>query len=679
MSCKTLEDKEVLEVQISSEQYNSILDFQQKILFMIASRENYKAILEALCKQAEQLLPNSVASVMLLDERTGLMSILAAPTVPEEGHLALQNLKPGKHGGSCGNAVFHNEAQFVANTFTDDRWKDLQKLAIDFHLCSCWSMPIHNEKKQPIGTFALSSFEHRSPALFHKKLLETASSIVSIVLKNKDDEEKITLFSNAMQNASDGMIVTNKENKIIDVNQSFLKNYGYKKENVLGKNPKIFSSDKNSDLVYKNMWKSIKKHSRWSGEIINKDANGNEITQWVSISSLKDENNYLAIFTDLTELITIQTELKKLSLAVEESLSAIIMTDVDGNIEYANKSFFKIFNKYNSIEDLQNNNIKFSDNFEQINHPNYIQGELINDMNWIDYLKNHHEQVFNVAIKKENKLLHFIIKVAQTATEDDAFIVIELNDITKDIEARESLKENEKIMYEQSKMASMGEMIGNIAHQWRQPLSVISTGATGLQVQKEYGILSDKIFQETCEMINLNAQYLSKTIDDFRNFIKGERVKRKFILEETIKSLLELVDSSIKNHEISIVLDLHKDVSLEGYENELVQCFINIFNNAKDVLDEIKGDKYLFITTKEENGEIKIIFKDNAGGIPLDILPKIFEPYFTTKHQKQGTGLGLSMVYSLIVEGMGGHIIAENETFFHNEQEYTGAQFIITL
>jgi len=221
MSCKTLEDKEVLEVQISSEQYNSILDFQQKILFMIASRENYKAILEALCKQAEQLLPNSVASVMLLDERTGLMSILAAPTVPEEGHLALQNLKPGKHGGSCGNAVFHNEAQFVANTFTDDRWKDLQKLAIDFHLCSCWSMPIHNEKKQPIGTFALSSFEHRSPALFHKKLLETASSIVSIVLKNKDDEEKITLFSNAMQNASDGMIVTNKENKIIDVTNLF--------------------------------------------------------------------------------------------------------------------------------------------------------------------------------------------------------------------------------------------------------------------------------------------------------------------------------------------------------------------------------------------------------------------------------------------------------------------------
>jgi hypothetical protein len=120
----------------------------------------------------------------------------------------LSNLKPGPGGGSCGNAVFKNEAQFVQNTFEDNRWVDLRQLAIDFNLCSCWSLPILNDKNEAIGTFALSSFEHRSPAPFHKKLLETGSAIIRVVLKNQSNEERIQLFSTAIQRASEGMLIT---------------------------------------------------------------------------------------------------------------------------------------------------------------------------------------------------------------------------------------------------------------------------------------------------------------------------------------------------------------------------------------------------------------------------------------------------------------------------------------
>ncbi|MCK5294617.1 MAG: hybrid sensor histidine kinase/response regulator [Arcobacteraceae bacterium] len=241
-------------------------------------------------------------------------------------------------------------------------------------------------------------------------------------------------------------------------------------------------------------------------------------------------------------------------------------------------------------------------------------------------------------------------------------------------------REKDKILNEQSKMVAMGEMIGNIAHQWRQPLSVISTGATGILMQQEFDILDTEKLTKTCNMINDNAQYLSKTIDDFKNYIKGDRVKTKFYIKKDINDFLRLVEGAIKSNQIELILDLENELEINGYENELIQCFINIFNNAKDILKEIgQDDRLLFITTKKLENKVVIKFKDSGGGVPEDIINKIFDPYFTTKHKSQGTGLGLHMTYDLIVNGMDGDIIVNNKTYKYNKKEYTGAEFTITL
>jgi len=326
LTCQALDNCELEEVIITTQEYNDILEIQQKILGMIAARGHYKTILGNLCTLAEKLLQNSVASIMILDIETNLMSVLSAPSIPQVGHDALKNLQPGPGGGSCGNAVFRNEPQYVLNTFKDERWKDLRKVAVDFNLCSCWSMPIRDENNKALGSFALSSFEHRSPAPFHKKLLETAAFIVNIVLKNQENERKIELFSSATQNAVEGIIITNKDNNIIEVNQAFMDIYGYKEEEVLGKNPRILASAEHSKDFYKNMWNSIITEDKWSGEIINKTANGNQITQWMSISALHDDednnaHNYLAIFSDLTELKEAQSEIEK--MAFHDSLTGL--------------------------------------------------------------------------------------------------------------------------------------------------------------------------------------------------------------------------------------------------------------------------------------------------------------------------------------------------------------------
>jgi PAS domain S-box-containing protein len=279
----------------------------------------------------------------------------------------------------------------------------------------------------------------------------------------------------------------------------------------------------------------------------------------------------------------------------------------------------------------------------------------------------HIENFEKSCIVKDGKRL--FVNMAITFMPDKKRLVL----VTKDVSSL-------KLLEEQSKLASMGEMIGNIAHQWRQPLSVISSASTGMQVQKEYGLLTDEKFNESCEAINKNAQYLSKTIDDFRNFIKGDRNKVVFDLNNEITSFLHLVEGSIKNHHINIILNLQNDIEILGYENELTQCFINIFNNAKDALKEnIEENRVIFISTIKKGQNVIITIKDNAGGIPQDILPKIFEPYFTTKHQSQGTGLGLSMSYKLIVDGMGGTIVATNEEFEYNGKTYLGAELKITL
>jgi len=242
------------------------------------------------------------------------------------------------------------------------------------------------------------------------------------------------------------------------------------------------------------------------------------------------------------------------------------------------------------------------------------------------------------------------------------------------------VSQKDQMINEQSKLAAMGEMLANIAHQWRQPLSVISTGATGMLVQKEFGMLEDGHFNKTCNVINENAQYLSKTIDDFKNFIKGDRVKKLFSIDENIKSFLHLVEGSLKTYDIELILNVDKKIKINGYGNELIQCFINIFNNSKDALKEhTSKNRVMFISAFEENKNLVIIFKDNGKGISEKTLPKIFEPYFTTKHKSQGTGLGLNMTYKFIVHGMNGNIVAKNVDFEYKNEKQKGVEFIITL
>lgn len=368
-------------------------------------------------------------------------------------------------------------------------------------------------------------------------------------------------------------------------------------------------------------------------------------------------------------------EEKKNNLKISYILNTqpyIITIRNENSLKEVNSAFFKFFDKYNSLEDFKKDHQSICDFF--IDPKNGDEKYLFNDEQWLQKVLSSPSNTYKAAMEKDGSQRHFIINATQAdkVKLGETFIVVTYIDIT-------DLKNQEKLMYEQSKLISMGEMIVNIAHHWRQPLSVISTSASGMKLKKEYGMLEDDEFNDNCDIIDENAQKLSKTITDFSKLILKDTEKIDFELDEIIEGVFELIETSIESDHIILVKNIQEGIKINGSPSELIQSIVNIYSNANDVLLGIDEDERLFfVDIKSFEGKVEIKLTDNAGGIPDEVLPKIFEPYFTTKHQSQGTGMGLNAVYNSI-QFMNGTIKAVNTKYEYNNKEYKGASFIIEL
>ena len=245
-----------------------------------------------------------------------------------------------------------------------------------------------------------------------------------------------------------------------------------------------------------------------------------------------------------------------------------------------------------------------------------------------------------------------------------------LNDkLQHDIE--DAIEQNTKqleILQQQSKMAQMGEMIGAIAHQWRQPLNAITTSIQNLKYDYKDGNLKDENFiDKFIEQNKQTIKFMSNTIDDFRSFFRVDKEKKDFNIKETTQAVINMQLAQLESHNIKIGIT-GDETQYNGLQSEYQQVVLNIINNAKDALIEnnIPNPKIDIILEDK-----KIYIQDNAGGIPQDILNRVFEPYFTTKEQGAGTGMGLYMSKMIIEDNMHGLLTVENIS--------NGARFCIDL
>jgi PAS domain S-box-containing protein len=323
---------------------------------------------------------------------------------------------------------------------------------------------------------------------------------------------------------------------------------------------------------------------------------------------------------------------------MDNAMEAVIISDENLMILDANKTAEKIFGY--KLEEVKGKSLlEFT--------PKDEQNELFNN----------YERLEPVEIVRKRKDGSQIVCLATRTffiENSKKYRVSMLVDITK-------FKKQEEMLAQQSKSVAMGEMIGNIAHQWRQPLNALSLYISNLVLDYEFKELNDEKIKEFEEHTNRLIQGMSQTITDFTNFLKPDKIKKEFSLIECLNDSIKFIEASYKVNEIEIENNIKKDIKLFGVKSELEQVFMNIFNNSKDAFKERKiENRKVIISAEEENNKVIIKFKDNAGGVDEKIINRLTEPYFSTKFANQGTGVGLYMSDMIIRNTFNGKFIMKN-------------------
>ena len=401
--------------------------------------------------------------------------------------------------------------------------------------------------------------------------------------------------------------------------------------------------------------------------------------KWILVRGKEfNSNRMLMMSMNIDERMKLTKELRNVELLTE--FGRIVIFRWENNDDLTVKFVSKSINDYGyEVEDFERN-IKFFDfiHKEDINQLRTVIKEAIaSDVN--SFTSIHRVIDKNAQIKwVYNRTI--IIK-------DDHGNVIEfygyLNDITKlkmnEEELKEKVKleleknlEKDRLLVQQNKLASMGEMLGNIAHQWRQPLNNINLLI--YFIRDSYGKISQMELSELIKDAKLQIDYMSQTIDDFRNFYKPSKEKKLFNIKESIIQSSKIVNASLEKYGIKFEI-FGEDLQLDSYENEFEQVVVNILNNAIDAKivksNSEKFDARIEINIFKENDNIVISIFNNCGNIDEQIIERIFEPYFTTKFENQGTGIGLYMTKVIVEKNMNGKIQAKNLN--------DGVEFIIKL
>lgn len=448
-----------------------------------------------------------------------------------------------------------------------------------------------------------------------------------------------------------GYILTNPNidnNPIIFVNDYFCEMTGYTREEIVGKNPNILKVDESDKKQREDIKDALEKKVPITVVLKNKTKSGNIYYSKVSISPIFEENSdklkfFLGVQTNVTQIVK---ESKFLKNVLNTSQSIIFVKNKKDLIEINNK-FFDLF-EYTNLEDFKSKHSCISELF--IKKDNCIQA-VINELNWNEFIVSNPSLIHRVCmLDKNGDERIFQVESSGIFTEQEE--VITFTDITE-------LESKNKILISQSKQVAMGEMMNLLAHQWRQPLATVSAIISKIKVKQSLDLLTKEDLSNNIKNITSVIGHLSKTINLFQNYFKEKNGKKISIFE--LHNSLNLITLPIwERNKIKNEFECLEDYMID---DRLDHVFLNIYQNASDALIENKEITDKYISTKifkNEKNQIEIHIKDNAGGIPQNIINKIFEPYFSTK-SKNGTGLGLYMTKKIVEDYIGGTLSVKNE------------------
>jgi len=484
------------------------------------------------------------------------------------------------------------------------------------------------------------------------------------ITKQYQDQYEIVKLQQVLENSPVSVVLTDIEGNIEYVNPWFCQLTGYSQREAIGKNSKIFQSGYTSQHEYKELWHKIRSGHVWSGIFKNLKKNGEAYWESAIIAPVTNENgkivNYIGIKQEITEKVRLKEELAEqkaktnaLGSILEESLNEIYIFSKNSlEFFYANKEAQR--NTGYSLEEL------FAMTLIEI-VPTITMNKLreqLEKINGEDVLKIFFSSYYK---RKDGTSYPVDVSLQEIAFEGvNAYMAI-IIDTTEREAIRKEMSKQEEVMIAQSRHAAMGEIIGMIAHQWRQPITIIAMGANNMLVDIELEEVKEESFKEQAENILTQTEYLSKTIDDFRSFFLPDKAKEVVKLEDVLTEAEKIIGKTLEHSNTTLCVRNTNRQKVKTYSRELLQVFINLLKNANEALVENREeDRQINVTISENAESVIITVCDNGGGVDEAIINKIFDPYFSTKDKNIGTGLGLHMSKTIIEKHMNGKIEVSN-------------------
>jgi PAS domain S-box-containing protein len=533
-----------------------------------------------------------------------------------------------------------------------------------------------------LKTFATELEESKKKT---EELNEQLGISTQIAKDNESKAIKSMEFSDELIESTNAMVVVlDEDGAIIRFNKRLEEFCGYSKAEALGKNwismfiAKEYQEECKRNL--KNMlYASVK--SLWQHEchMVLKDKT-ERLISWQHSMFMDSEyrRNIISFGIDITDrdLASRQIKLQEeyLNAIVNSQNTISIITDGE-NLLDANRAFFQFFDEFESIEAFREKHKCVCDYFEKVDQPDFIY-EGKDGKSWIEQMSNYN--IHKALIKKNDKEHFFILRLSEFGNTMDNRKIISMTDVTELEDYRLLLEKKisdevvqakiqEQLMVQQGKLAAMGEMLGAIAHQWRQPLNTLGIIVQDVEAAFEFNEL-DKTYITKFKTDSMRLiKHMSKTIDDFRDFFKPASKNEMFNMQECLDESFEIYSGLLKTNEINVESTASKEdcEKIFGNKNQLKQVFLNIISNAKDAILEAKLADSSFhglIRTRIycQDGFMFISIWDNAAPVTGEVIKRVFEPYFITKEQGKGTGIGLYMSKIIVEQNLKGSIFMQN-------------------
>jgi PAS domain S-box-containing protein len=578
--------------------------------------------------------------------------------------------------------IFDNKKQLEENLL----YKSSSKTNLDSKYTSKKEIKI-NDKVWYINFYSNKEFENNFS--YSKPLMLTLVGIglyfilLLIILLITQSKKLLQIKTNQLEKLNEDLSLSKKkyktlvdqslvgiyiyqENKFLFINKHFCEIFAYVEEEILTilKPSCLIKKDDSYDVEKKinDKFSIDNKAFHYITKGIKKDGTFIWLEIYENNIEIDGKSSISGIVLDITRRIEVQEQFENLfnfgniglAITTPQKTWLQVNNEILNILGYSKEELFETtWDKISYEKDINKDLVLFND---------VLTGKIDNYQIEKRFVKKDGEIVETIltlsAYKRNNQIEYFLASVL---------------DVT-------DTKMKENLLIQQSKLAAMGEMIAIIVHQWKQPLSLISTSSTGMKLQLEMDMLTKEFSMEALNTIINATKHLSTTIDDFRDFFKPKRFKTTFNLNESISKSLKLISSGFKNKDIKIIQNIDNS-SITTYENDLIQILINILGNAKDALLNVNTQRLIFLCAyiSNDNKDLIVSIKDSAGGISEDIIEEIFEPYFTTKENINGTGIGLYIVSEIITKHMKGKIEVANVEFTYENNKYLGAEFKLII